>query len=810
MNNKDRLNKIINERIIVLDGATGTELQKRGMPAGVSPEIWSSENPEVSSEIYRNYAQSGSDVLYSCTFGGTPFKLDEFGAADRTEEINRIIIENAVKTADAIAASGGKRPFIAGDMGPSGQFIMPYGELGFEEAINGFKRQAQGLLDGGADLFVIETQIDIQECRAALIAVKEITDSFTMVTMTFDESGRSLNGTSPEAMAVILQSLGADAVGVNCSTGPAEMVKIIRRISSVVNIPIVAKPNAGMPVIKEGKTVFPMGPEEFGSYAETFAEAGVNIMGGCCGTTPEHIKVFSDNMRELKPAVKSAVEAANFSSATDLVQTVAGSPVRIIGERINPTGKKKLQAELKNGNMAYVRDLARQQKDAGANLLDINAGMPGIDEKQVLIDIISTIVPTVNLPLVIDSSDPDVVEAAVRYYPGRALINSISAESEKLRTLLPVAARYGALLVSLPIADNELPSKAERRIELIEGIWSEAQKYGYRKKDIIVDGLVMTVSSDQSAPAETLKTVKWAAGQGFGTVLGLSNISFGLPERNWINSSFFSMAAGMGLSYAIANPSHELLMNAKYASDVLTGRDRDSLIYIDQFSKVKNEKPSESGKADLELSLEDLIAKAIIEGRREDITELAKKAIDAGYNPSKLLQNEMIPAIMTVGRYYDEKRYFLPQLIASAETMEKGFTILEPALKASGDHKKKGTIVFATVQGDIHDIGKNIVVLMMRNYGFEVIDLGKDVPADKIVEAAEANKADIIGLSALMTTTMIRMPEVIKLVREKGLKCSVMAGGAVVTREWAESIGAEYSSDGVKAVNKAEELCVSE
>jgi len=798
------------ERIIVLDGATGTELQKRGMPTGVSPEIWSSENPEVSSDIYRNYTESGSDVLYSCTFGGTPFKLDEFGAAERTEEINRVIVQNAVKTADTIAAAGGKRPFIAGDIGPSGRFIMPFGDLGFEEAISGFKRQARGLLDGGADLFVIETQIDIQECRAALIAVKEITDSFTMVTMTFDESGRSLNGTSPEAMAVILQSLGADAVGVNCSTGPVEMLRLIRRINSVVNIPVIAKPNAGMPVIKDGKTVFPMGPAEFGGYAEAFVEAGVNIMGGCCGTSPEHIKVLSDNMKSLKPVVKRAGKAACLSSATDLVKTSAESPIRIIGERINPTGKKKLQAELKSGNMAYVRDLAREQKDAGADLLDVNAGMPGIDEKEILIDIISTIVPAVNLPLVIDSSDPDVVEAAVRYYPGRALINSISAESEKLKKLLPVASRYGAMLVVLPIADNELPKKAERRIELIEEIWASAEKYGYSRKDLIVDGLVMTVSSDQAAPAETLKTVKWAAEQGFGTVLGLSNISFGLPERNWINSSFFSMAAAMGLSYAIANPSHELLMNAKYSSDVLTGRDRDSLTYIEHFNKLKTEKPVEKTNADKELSLEELIAKAIIEGRREEIAGLAEKALDAGYNPAKLLQNEMIPAIMTVGQYYDQKRYFLPQLIASAETMEIGFTVLEPALKAGGDHKKKGTIVFATVQGDIHDIGKNIVVLMLKNFGFEVIDLGKDVPADKIIDAAAQYDADIIGLSALMTTTMIRMPEVIRLVEERGLRCKIMIGGAVVTREWAASIGAEYSADGVEAVNKANELCVSE
>ena len=810
---KDKIQKLLAERIVLLDGATGTEMQKRGLPAGVSPELWSIDNPEVSAEIYRAYAESGSDILYSCTFGGTPWKLEEFDADGRTEEVNRLIAENAVKTAEALAAEGRKRPFIAGDIGPSGRFIMPFGDLEFEDAVNGIKRQVRGLLDGGADLFVIETQIDIQECRAGLLAVKELTDSFTMVTMTFDESGLSLNGTSPEAMAVTLKSLGADAIGINCSTGPAEMLKLIRRISAVVELPVIAKPNAGMPVIRDGQTVFPMGADEFGSYAEGFVEAGVNIMGGCCGTSPDHITALAANMKPLKPVERTEPSDSMLSSATACLATSGSSPVRIIGERINPTGKKRLQEELRAGNMGYVKKLAREQAEAGADLLDINAGMPGIDEKQTLLDIISAVVPVVHLPLVIDSSDPDVVEAAVRYYPGRALINSISAEKEKLEKLLPVAARYGAMLIALPLADNELPDKAERRIELVEEIAAAAAAFGYSRRDIIVDGLVMTVSSNQQAAAETLATVKWASANGFGTVLGLSNVSFGLPERGWINSSFFAMAAASGLSWAIANPSHELLMNAKYSSDVLTGRDRDSLSYIERFSKTVEEKAvgeKAGSPSDVDLSLEALIKKAIIEGRREDIEELCRKALDAGYKPGHLLQKEMIPSIMKVGDLYDQKKYFLPQLIASAETMQKGFTVLEPALKAAGDDEKKGTLVFATVQGDIHDIGKNIVVLMLRNYGFEVIDLGKDVTADAIADAAAEHGADIVGLSALMTTTMIRMPEVIDKLKERGIKADVMVGGAVVTREWAESIGASYSSDGVEAVNKASELCLSE
>ncbi|MDC7126285.1 MAG: homocysteine S-methyltransferase family protein [Spirochaetales bacterium] len=807
--NCKNIREILENRILILDGATGTEMQKRGIPTGVSPELWSIDNLEVSSEIYRSYAEAGSDVLYTCTFGGTPWKLEEFGASDKTEEVNRIIAANAVKTADGIASEGKKRPFIAGDIGPSGRFVMPFGDLGFEEAVNGFKRQVKGLNDGGVDLFVIETQIDIQESRAALIAVKEVCDAFTMVSMTFDETGRTLNGTTPEAMAITLKSLGADVIGVNCSTGPLEMLKVIERIRSVVDIPVMAKPNAGMPLIKDGKTVFPMEAKEFSSFAKGFVEAGVNIMGGCCGTNPEHIKLLAAEMKDLSPVKPNTVDKVMLSSATELLLINHDSPIRIIGERINPTGKKTLQAELKAGNMGYVRKLARDQAAAGADLLDLNAGMPGINEKDTLLDIISTVVPAVNIPLVIDSSDPDVVEAAVRYYPGRALINSISAEKEKLAKLMPVAARYGAMLIVLPIADNELPSKAERRKELVNDIASEAAKYGYTNKDLVVDGLVMTVSSDQSAAAETLETVRWASSQGYGTVLGLSNISFGLPERGWINSAFFAMAAGAGLTWAIANPSHELLMNTKAAADVLTVRDRDSIKYIEKFTAMKgSDKEKKNTKESLpELSIEDHIVSAVIEGRREDIEDLCRRALEAGIKPSVLLQDKMIPAIMKVGDFYDAKKYFLPQLIASAETMQKGFGILEPVLKASGDNKAKGTLVFATVQGDIHDIGKNIVVLMLRNFGFEVIDLGKDISADSIIEAAIEYKADIVGMSALMTTTMVRMPEVIALAKEKGLNCKFMVGGAVVTRAWAASIGAEYSSDGVEAVNVASRLC---
>lgn len=809
MEKKNQIEQLLKDRILILDGATGTEMQKRGLPTGVSPELWSIDNPNVSSEIYNAYLNAGSDILYTCTFGANPWKLEDFGAESRTEEINKKITETAVKVADKFASTTGKKTLIAGDIGPSGKFIMPFGDLDFEEAVKGFKRQVKGLYDGGVDIFVIETQIDIQECRAALLAVKEITNGFTMVSMTFDESGRSLNGTSPEAMAITMQSLGADVVGVNCSTGPADMLNIVKRIKAVTDIPVMAKPNAGMPEIKNGETIFPMNPQEFSSYADAFAKAGVNIMGGCCGTTPEHIDLLSKKLANKKPKKTVITKKTMLSSAREILIADSTRPIKIIGERINPTGKKTLQAELKKGNMNYVRKLAKEQSNSGADLLDINAGMPGIDEKQTMLNIISALSPVVGLPLVIDSSDPDVIEACVRYYPGRALINSISAERQKISKLLPIAAHYGAAFVALPITDNELPKTAERRKLLVKTIAKEAESLGYKKQDIIVDGLVMTVSSDPLAAQETLETVRWANSEGFGTVLGLSNISFGLPKRAWINSTFLAMAAGAGLSWAIANPSDELLTNIKSAADVLTARDIDATTYIKKFTSDSNNEKNEHEKVEAKKNekIEDKIVSAIIEGRREEIELLCKKALKEKIAPSSLLQKWMIPAIMKVGDFYDSRKYFLPQLIASAETMQRGFNILEPALKSSGTNKSRGTIVFATVQGDIHDIGKNIVVLMLRNFGFKVIDLGKDVTAKTIVDAAIENNADVVGLSALMTTTMIRMPEIMELAKKKGLGAKFMVGGAVVTREWAKSIGAEYSTDGVEAVSLASKLC---
>ena len=800
MTDKKIILELLKNKILILDGATGTELQKRGMPAGVCPEIWASENKEVPKAIHRSYLEAGSDIIYTCTFGANFYKLLQYGRSD-VENINSFLGKMAK---DAVAAN--KNTLVAGDIGPTGHFIDPFGEIDFEDAVKMYKRQVKGLLDGGCDLFGIETQIDIQEARAALIAIKELTDAFSIVTMTYEPEGRTLNGTSPEAALVTLQSLGADAVGCNCSAGPAEMLKIIERLKPVAKIPLVAKPNAGMPKIVDGKTLFPMQAEEFSLFAESFAKAGTNIMGGCCGTTPQHIKLLTKELAKYKPVLPKAEDIITLSSATEALISNKKSGLQIIGERINPTGKRKLQEELLEGKLSLVRKMATEQEASGANLLDINAGMPGINEKETVIKIIDMLAPWCKLPLVIDSSSPEVVETALRKYPGRSLINSISGEKEKIEKLLPIAAKYGAMFILLPIKDNELPEKAETRVEIIKEVFKSAEKLGFTKNDIIIDGLVMTVSSSPKAPAETLKTIRWATENGFSSLAGLSNVSFGLPERKKINSSFLSMAVANGMTHVIANPGETELMWAKYSADLLAGKDVDALSYIKFASENPDNNIQPVPKESLEkVSGKDPVYDCIVSGNRDDISGYVQDIFEKGMAPKDILEKIMIPAIMYVGELYDNKKYFLPQLIASAETMKKGFAILQPFLEDKNS-TSKGKILFATVEGDIHDIGKNIVILMLRNYGFDVKDLGKSVPAEEIIKIAKEFKPDIIALSALMTTTMVKMPEVIEFAKKEGINSLFMVGGAVVTKEWAASIGANYSKDGVEAVKVASNL----
>jgi len=799
--NRDRFHSLIKDRLLLLDGATGTELQKKGMPSGLSPEKWALDNPGALLSLQQEYLEAGSNAVLSFTFGGNRPKLDEYGLGDEVMEINR-------QLALISRQAAGRDGLVAGDISSTGRFIEPFGDMPFETAINHYREQAVGLLEGGVDFFFIETMVDIQEARAALLAVKETCNLPVCVSMTFNEDGRTLTGSDPVTALITLQCLGADAVGCNCSTGPEKMLEFIRAMRPYSKVPLIAKPNAGLPKLIDNNTVFGMGAEEFGGYGSVLAEAGVSIIGGCCGSDPAYIRALNSNLKDIRPA---PVTLPSFSAVTSPRKTVwigQGSPVIIIGDRINPTGKNRLQEELREGKNTEARRLAIEQASNGADILDVNVGMPGVDEKARMTDLVRALSTCVDTPLCLDSSDPDVLEAALRVYPGRALINSISGEKIKMERLLPIAAKYGAMFILLPLDEKGIPQKAVERKQIAGKVYDRAAEYGFEKGDIIVDGLVMTVSADQKAARETLELIRWCAEDfRINSIAGLSNISFGLPERGLIDNAFLAMVIGEGATAVIANPSSRGLMSIKMASDVLTGKDRNCLRYISHHSSIRESdsfpnKPS--GGKDLLAS----ISSAIVEGDREIIIPLLEKAMAMGHAPEDLMNIHLISAITKVGDLFEQKKYFLPQLLQSAEAMKKGFELLEPLIQANeSEASTSAQIVLATVKGDIHDIGKNIVALMLSNHGFTVHDLGKDVEPRVIVDKAKETGADIIGLSALMTTTMVQMKTVIDLAKTEGLTCRFMIGGAVINQAYADEIGADaYAPDAHMAVKTARQL----
>ncbi|MBN1663609.1 MAG: homocysteine S-methyltransferase family protein [Deltaproteobacteria bacterium] len=820
MNGKKKIKAMLKEKILlldgalgtkimILDGAMGTELQKRGMPAGECPERWCLNNPEAVCDIHRSYVEAGADVIYTATFGANRLKLGEYDMTN-VRETNRELARLAKRAA-------GNDVLVAGDMGPTGQFVEPFGPLAFEDTVDIYKEQVQGLMEGGVDLFVIETMIDIQEARAALLAVKETAPYFTIVTMSYEKEGRTLNGTDPLTALVTLQSLGADAVGCNCSTGPDAMVDFLKIMKPYAKVPLVVKPNAGIPRIEGSRTVFDMSPDDFASYGPKLAAAGANIIGGCCGTTPEFIRLLKKSLAGVKPmqVVRKSISAV--SSAWGHKIFKKEDPLTILGERLNPTGKKRLQQELLDGNMSLVRQMAKEQEQGGAELLDVNVGVPGIDEVKTIKEIIRLLATASKLPLVIDSSKVETIEAALRFYPGRAFINSITGETDKLKRLLPVAAKYGAMFILLPLADGEIPETSDRRKEIIRAVFRKARLYGFTKEDVVVDALVMTVASNPQAAVETIKTIKWST-ERFGcmTSIGLSNVSFGMPEREWLNAAFLSMTQAAGLTMAIANPGSEKLIHMKSAGDVLLNKDKDAAAYIARFSamtaEVKPEKTMQKSGETSPLHIDktsgrDDVRDAVIEGNREGIVGLLEARLATGEEAANIVDDSMIPAIMHVGELFEKKIFYLPQLIASAETMKKALSHLEPRLKnIQAARAAKGSVMMATVKGDIHDIGKNIIVLLLQNQGYQVIDLGKDVTADMIVNAMKTSDPDVVGLSALMTTTMVQMKEVIELAAKERLPQKFMVGGAVVTEAYARSIGASYAKDGVEAVKVVEKL----
>ncbi|MCT4597112.1 MAG: homocysteine S-methyltransferase family protein [Vallitalea sp.] len=806
---KKEFRNFLENNILLLDGATGTELQKRGMPRGVCPEEWVINNREILMEIQKGYVEAGSNVVYACTFGCNKIKLAEFELEDKIEIMNKELVAISRKAV-------GDKAFIAGNLSPTGAQMYPYGSYHFEDIVNAYKVQVKALVKAKVDLFVIETMMNINEARAALLAVKETCDLPVMVSMTYEKSGYTLNGTDPQTALITLQNLGADAVGCNCSTGPNDMIDIVKAMKPYAKVPLLVKPNAGLPKFENGTTIFDMNSEEFSDYAVRLIEAGANIIGGCCGSTNEFIKKVKNKIEHCIIKPWNNKQTSVLTSERMTVSIGGNNPTVIVGERINPTGKKKLQEQLRNKNLDYIIKLAHEQIEKGAQILDVNVGMNGINEKEMMKLVVEQLSTFVKVPLCIDSSDIDAIESALRIYPGRALVNSISLEQHKIDRLLPIAKKYGAMFVLLPLSDNGLPKDIKEKHSIINKVYNLANDIGYQKEDIIVDGLVTTVASNSLAATETLQTINWCSNEfGINTIMGLSNISFGLPERKLINTSFLAMAIGRGLTMAIANPSDESLMNIKMACDVLITRDKDSLNYIKAFNKEKGKSNNNTDnnlvkKEQLNdnVNINDTIYNMVVGGEKDNIVEVIKKSLKQGNSEKLIIKDYLIPAISKVGELFEEKTYFLPQLIMSAEAMKTAMDYLEPILEQSKkQEQEKKKVVIATVKGDIHDIGKNLVALMLKNHGFEIIDLGKDVAKEIIVEKAKEVDADIIALSALMTTTMLEMENVINLAKSEKLKAKIIIGGAVITNDYAIKIGADgYCEDANMAVKLAKQL----
>lgn len=837
---KEEFRELAGNNILFLDGATGSNLMKAGMPAGVCPEKWILEHENIMEELQREYVRAGSNILYAPTFTANRIKLGEYGLADQIEEINKKLVALSKRAAQGKA-------LVAGDITMTGRQLTPMGDMKFEELVDVYKEQIGYLIDAGVELLVVETMMSLQESRAALIAAKEICgheeryDLPVMVTMTFEKDGRSLFGTDALTAAITLESLGADAIGVNCGAGPAWMEEIVRQMASVTKLPIIAKPNAGLPALDaDGNTFYDMDADTFAEEMKILAAAGATILGGCCGTSPQYIDKLTRSVKNTEEVTSNLKErmlglhkqGRHFLSSQCMsLEFGLDDPFMIVGERINPTGKKKLQAQLRNGDFELVKQFAEDQEENGASILDINMGMSGIDEKEMMLKAIEETSTVTNLPLSLDSSHVDVLEQALRNYPGRALVNSVSLEKEKFEKLLPIVKKYGAMFILLPLSDKGLPESLEEKIQIIHTIVSRALSLGMTKDDIVVDGLVATVGANKKAALETLETIRFCKANGLATICGLSNISFGLPERSYVNTAFLTMAIKEGLTMAISNPSQELLVCSAFASDLLLNKEESDIRYIEHMSLVTEKKEQEkqqlealqllhgdTGKkitaaaagakeASAEMGWHGKIKEAVLKGNKKGIVELTKKALEENEVPQDILNKTLLPAINEVGDLFDQGKYFLPQLIASAEAMKNAIEVLEPFLMSDTDGKDMPTVVIATVEGDIHDIGKNLVALMLKNYGFHVIDLGKDVPKEKIIQAAKENNAKIIALSALMTTTMQQMRHVVDYAKEQGVTAKIMIGGAVITQDYADEIGADgYSKDAAEAVKLAQRL----
>lgn len=787
---KERLGK----EILFFDGAMGTMLQERGLQTGEIPELWNVTHEDIILDVHKLYLEAGCDIVKANTFGINPFKME--GTGYTCEELTK----KGIALVKRAIAETGKKAYTALDIGSLGKLLEPLGELPFEEAYEAFKPVCIAGEQAGADLVLIETMNDTYEIKAAVLAAKENTNLPIVVTMVFDESGKLLTGADMEAAVAMLEGLRVDAIGLNCGFGPDVMKEFLPKLREVCSVPIVVNPNAGLPVVVDGKTCFHVGPEEFASIMTEIAEEGISVMGGCCGTTPAHIKALVESCKGKKPLELFDKGRSVVSSYTHAV--VLNERPKIIGERINPTGKSRLKQVLRENDLEYIYKEALAQQDMGAHILDVNVGLPEIDEVEMMKSVLTGLQGLTDLPLQIDTSDMVAMEQGMRLYNGKPLINSVNGKKESMDAVFPLVAKYGGMVVCLTLDENGIPETAEGRIEIAKRIIAEAERYGIHKKELLMDTLCMTISTGQENAKITLDALDYVRNTlGVHTTLGVSNVSFGLPQRELVNTAFYTIALSRGLSAGIINPNSEKMMAAYHAYCALNASDVQCVDYINIYSQQADAPKKTSDKK--EVALYD----AVVRGLIDSAYQAAKKELETR-EPLAVIDEDLIPALDKVGQGFEKKTVFLPQLLMSADAAKAGFDAIKEFLQAKGDaSESKGTIVIATVKGDIHDIGKNIVKVLLENYGFDVIDLGKDVPPETVVETAKEHNVKLVGLSALMTTTVVNMETTIKMLKEELPDCKVMVGGAVLTQTYADMIGADfYSKDAMGSVRYANEL----
>lgn len=788
---------IFDREYVLLDGAMGTMLQKKGMEVGTVPETLNILKPEWIIDIHKSYIEAGAQIIYANTFGANRYKMADTGYS--VEELIEAAINNAKKAAE------GTDTLVALDIGPIGQLLEPTGSLSFEEAYDIFKQEV--IAGKNADIIVIETMTDLMETKAAVLAAKENSNLPIMTTMTFEENKRTFTGCSVSAMCLTLQGLGVDALGVNCSLGPKDLLPIVEEIAKWTSIPIIVKANAGLP--DPVTNTYNVSPQEFAEVCREMVKFGAKVMGGCCGTTPEYIarlKVMLENAAKNNEIKKN--ESVKALAVCSPIKTVVVDQPRIIGERINPTGKKRFKQALIENDMDYILSQAIEQVEADADILDVNVGSPDIDEKEMMVRTVKALQGIVDVPLQIDSTKPEVIEAALRVYNGKPIVNSVNGEDKVLDTILPVVAKYGAAVIGLTLDENGIPNKAEDRVHIAKKIMDKAMEYGIPKEDIIIDCLTLTVSAEQKAAGETLKAMNMVKNElGLRTVLGVSNISFGLPNREIINKTFLTMALANGLDLPIINPNVPSMVWAVKTYKVLAAIDENSMEFIEYSNRVepevttiKTQSVPKTANSNVSLGSEraDAILKAMETGMKADgkrITAELLKDTDA----MEIINQMLIPALDVIGDKFEKGTIFLPQLILAADVAKECFEEIKSHLANTGSKSEsKGKIIVATVKGDIHDIGKNIVKVILENYGYDVIDLGRDVDCMKVVKAAIENDVHLVGLSALMTTTLGSMEETIRLLREHNVDCKIMVGGAVLTEDYAMKIGADYYAKDAK------------